>query len=436
MIKPHDFEEAKQQIGRFADSANTSMGLEKFQVSGGFLDLFDHKVTGAELNSLVTNLQEYLMRLNTRDHDIIQEFGQVYKALESLDKDYIQDILISVKAAETASSQAKTASEQALKAQKDTDRAIEALKATTATLKRFREEVKAIHHLQDVDSLWDKAQSAEKALQEANEQIRDISMRYGNRIEKIEQLRDAINKYKHLKDIDWIWSVASFNQRSINALADDLGAINERFTQEVNCLKSYQEKLEALQHLLDIDEIWENMSAHQKTLAEISEQRSSMLNSIDDLSRKIETIVTSFEEKKEEIGGIREKVDSSKHFDQIDNMWTDIQKAKQELSNLINRGTEETDTILRMCQEISTLQGMKDELSQFAEASRVEGLETKLQTMSEELESINSAASERDKELEEKNRDLKRQFKLLYYIAGSALGITLLQFILHLAGVV
>ena len=63
---------------------------------------------------------------------LIEEFGQVYKALEALDKDYIQAILSSVVAIEHTN-------KKILKEQSRIDKTIEKQKATLVALKQFKE---------------------------------------------------------------------------------------------------------------------------------------------------------------------------------------------------------------------------------------------------------------------------------------------------------
>lgn len=97
--------------------------------------LGDHNVTGRELNTLASQIQEYLIDFNTLNTKFIKEFGQVYNALEALDKDYIQAILIAIKAAEKANDEVKVA-------QGDISNAIELQKKTITVLKQFRKRLR------------------------------------------------------------------------------------------------------------------------------------------------------------------------------------------------------------------------------------------------------------------------------------------------------
>ena len=74
------------------------------------------------------NFRNIFQRFIDRDQNLIEEFGEVYKALEALDKDYIQAILTSVSAI-------KKTNEKILIEQERIDQTIEKQKATLIRLK-------------------------------------------------------------------------------------------------------------------------------------------------------------------------------------------------------------------------------------------------------------------------------------------------------------
>lgn len=108
VIEYHDFEKAKKEIKTFSEQTTTDLDLKRVDNSkdvGEFLgDWFfgrgvglDHMVTGEELNDLTSQIQTHLHNINNTQIKLIKEFGQVYSALEALDKDYIQAILVSLR---------------------------------------------------------------------------------------------------------------------------------------------------------------------------------------------------------------------------------------------------------------------------------------------------------------------------------------------------
>lgn len=155
-IERANFERQKNELRSFSEQPATSTELDKFETEGQWGDFWaggipgflgGHKVTGEELNSLVTKLQSCFVEINERDRKVIKEFGQVYETFEALDKGYIQGIEISVKSAEKACQEAK-------KAQKDIEDTMKALQGTVKKLKEFKDEVKGYDHLKDIDEIW------------------------------------------------------------------------------------------------------------------------------------------------------------------------------------------------------------------------------------------------------------------------------------------
>ena len=102
-IKEHDFKNAIRRIKEFSQSSEEEMSLPTVETDGGFLWLGDHKVTGEEFNDRLAIIQELFIEVNDGLIRTGREFGEVYNALQALDKDYIQAILISMKAIEKTS---------------------------------------------------------------------------------------------------------------------------------------------------------------------------------------------------------------------------------------------------------------------------------------------------------------------------------------------
>lgn len=118
-IGSHNFDEAKQKIQNFSNNLPSAPNLKKVEEDVGPFGWMDHDVSGKEFNELVSNLQDSTVSIYDWIKKVIQEFGEIYRAFESLDKDYIQGILISLKAAENASNQALEISKRLDVAQKD-----------------------------------------------------------------------------------------------------------------------------------------------------------------------------------------------------------------------------------------------------------------------------------------------------------------------------
>lgn len=144
-VSNHDFNAAKEQLKKFTEQDVEELKFDKVRTHEDFfgLEWSEHGVTGKEFNSLVEKVQKYFSKVYDRDQNLIEEFGEVYKALEALDKDYIQAILTSVSAI-------KKTNEKILIEQERIDQTIEKQKATLIALKQFKESVS--NQLSEIDS--------------------------------------------------------------------------------------------------------------------------------------------------------------------------------------------------------------------------------------------------------------------------------------------
>ena len=133
-ISQHDFDEAKEHLKEFAEQSQDELYFDKVKTHEDFFgfEFAEHGVNGREFNTLVEKTQNYISKFYDNQQKLIEEFGQVYKALEALDKDYIQAILSSVAAIEHTN-------KKILKEQERIEKTIENQKATLVALKQFKE---------------------------------------------------------------------------------------------------------------------------------------------------------------------------------------------------------------------------------------------------------------------------------------------------------
>ncbi|MCI7503986.1 MAG: hypothetical protein MSA76_10120 [Clostridium sp.] len=178
IIQGHNFENAKEEIKAFSEQTTTDLELKMVEDSKGvgeFLgDWFlgrgiglNHKVTGEELNELTAQIQTHLLSVNDTQIKLIKEFGQVYCALEALDKDYIDAILVSINAT-------KETSQSIQKTQGQIKGIVENQKKTLEELKKFKQKLDGYAHLGDIDQIWSDYQSwveEKKALSKSIENV-------------------------------------------------------------------------------------------------------------------------------------------------------------------------------------------------------------------------------------------------------------------------
>ena len=107
------------------------------------LDFVEHGVTGKEFNTLVEQTQNYISKFYDNQQKLIEEFGQVYKALEALDKGHIQAILSNIAAIDHTNK--KLTKEQAR-----IDKTIEKQASTLQVLKQFKEKFTENNHKESI----------------------------------------------------------------------------------------------------------------------------------------------------------------------------------------------------------------------------------------------------------------------------------------------
>ncbi len=246
VIKTHDFELAKKGLKEFSQKKADELNIGTVRTDGWFFGLGDHKVTGAELNERLSTIQQHLIDLNTTNNKTIKEFGQVYSALEALDRDYIQAILISIKATEKTSERIQATQDQIKKIVNDQ-------KKTLEVLKKFKQKLDGYAHLEDIDKIWIDCQKW------YNETVT-----LSNSIDSAMVISKA-NAQK-AKDLE---KVLDTSEKKINDLSNQLN----QHIEKLEAIISFISELEQIVHLQDIDEMWDSIELNSSQLSELEKQR-------------------------------------------------------------------------------------------------------------------------------------------------------------------
>ena len=424
-----DFEKQKKELKDFAEQPATSTELDKFStsgkfsdfLSGGLLGLIDHKVTGEEMNKLVTELQTCFAEINERDRKVIKEFGQVYETFEALDKGYIQGILIGVKSAEEASKEAKAA-------QKDIDDTIKALKLTVQKLQEFKNQVNAHTHLKDIDAMWDDLRSLKKNTDKVSSELEKQYKKLDQKVGDLEKYKADLLKISHIKDIDEMWDDLKEAVGNIEAVKSEIATVNTDIKAVSNSVEQYRSKLDQITHLDDIDDLWNQV---QNLNSLLTTQIEKMGSTIDQIQDRVNTL-TAFSK-------------SQVHFGDVDSMWESIdaisKKAKtnedslkvvsgmqQGLENRIE-GLQESVADLEKQEHIKDIDveweythslGEKIE----TEGERISDSENRLQKLEEQIENAKN-----------ENSTLKNKISIAYVVAGGAIGLSVIQLLLSFLGI-
>ena len=243
IIQTHDFNNAKKQLKEFSERIPSRVDLQAVKTHVGPFDLFNHNVTGEELNKLSTQIQGHLIAINNLHIESVKEFGQVYKALEALDKDYIQAIIISVKAAEKASEQAQ---ESAFKAEKNSLDITETIKVQTQminVLQQFKEKFEKYERLEDINEIWNDCQELKDDVKLINfglEKIVESIEKQIQRINALEQFKEQIENYEHLKHVNEIWNDCQTFKKDIQMINSNIEKQKDVFDSKLKEQMSYE----------------------------------------------------------------------------------------------------------------------------------------------------------------------------------------------------
>ena len=362
VIKTHDFEVAKKGLKEFSQKKSEELELNTVRTDGGFLGLGDHKVTGSELNNRLSTIQNLLIELNSTNNRTIKEFGQVYSALEALDKDYIQAILISIKATEETSKRIEATQEQI-------KRIVDDQKKTLEVLKKFKQKLDNYAHLGDIDKIWndcqkwynnitmlsnsiDKATSTSDAntqkveglketLKITEEKIAGLDNSLNQQITQIESVYAfscELEKIVHLHDIDEMWESLSNAHISLMNIFNDLNSTRGAITKQqsdIDIMFKFMDTLSVYKHLKDIDGIWSRTESHSERLDSLAQQSDNTLS----LVHTNQNHIGELSKYKEELCGI-------KYLKEVDKLWNSNEVHSNQLSEL-EKQSEETNNFIQ-----------------------------------------------------------------------------------------
>jgi len=447
VIAQRDFTQRKNQLKNFAEKTGEAIPLDKFRTSEGIFDLFDHKVTGYELNRLVSQLQEKFIAVLERERDFQKEFLEVYETFESLDKGYIQGILISVKSAEKASQDAKGASLEAKKATKDIKVIIDALQITIQKLAEFKEEINPFvkelrknRHIENVDVVFDVifkrleliSNKIEEDLKKSNKEITKITA-------NIDTLLKFKNGQKHIHEIDTIWTDTRKIQKeteNLNQILQKTKTTCDKLSGQVNALQAFTDRIKRLEHIEDIDAEWDHARELENNLLEL--QNIERLNQVSHKIQEFEDCVKnelkehmlqaekSLNEHTDKLQEITVKLDEQDIFNvnvagQIKQLESEAEETNEHLRRLDEKNEEFENNHIIVQKDIEQFavrieQNEKD-LDEHGE--KLYGVDNRIQEQAEAIASVGGQIRLLEdkteetkvhlKQLDETNKDFERQ---------------------------
>ena len=190
-ISKHDFDEAKEHLKEFAEQSQDELYFDTVKTHDDFFgfEFTEHTVTGKEFNTLVEQTQNYISKFYDNQQTLIEEFGQVYKALEALDKDYIQAILSSVAAIDHTN-------KKILKEQERIDKTIEKQASTLQVLKQFKEKFNENNHKEAIEEHENRLSKLDDRIVSLEDTVSALPLEPVSHTSEIEELRKELKESK------------------------------------------------------------------------------------------------------------------------------------------------------------------------------------------------------------------------------------------------
>ena len=351
--------ESSKQARAASDKANLACG--------------DIKKTIAVLQTTIDKLKEFKSNSQNKITRIDNEINKLSFAISDLELKQNSTNLESVRK-ELDQAQAEIASLQQYKEKlegiteattnftnfkSEIDKVIQELNTRVITFETFQDDLKKYIHLCDIDDIWDDVQNHRNQIDKADKKLSSY----------IESTSTDFGKYKseqekRLKDVHDIQDKSDANIKSLN---------------------EYRSKLQSIEHILDIDKIWQDLNQQRTDIDNAGKLFSEHVTNFSSYKLEILAVQNRVEKNLIQLNSFQKKLEGYKHTFQIDELW--------DFSHVLSTQTE-------------TL------------TNRVDA----------EIQRIDSAISG------ERQR-IKNRLTILYVIGGTAVALAITHLVLSIAGV-
>ena len=207
-----------------------------------------------------------------------------------------------------------------------------------------------------------KADAVKSALTAAEKKTENLSKQAGElaqRLETVVNFTTTLEQLTHLKDVDEMWESLYSAHDTISQLRDELTSVQKAMEQDqadIKTLLAFMKKASELEHLMDVDEIWNRTEKQQQDIQMLQQtsglytEQFEKLNQADlDKQKQITANKDNIESLKE----YKEKLDALIHLEEVDQLWTDVEacttridereKKEEELVASIQKNSETAD---------------------------------------------------------------------------------------------
>ncbi len=301
----------------------------------------------------------------------------------------------------------------------------------------FSEQLKNMEHLDDVDSMWEDIKQSKQNFATVENHLQNIEsdiLQMKKHLEKIDSFVAVMEGYTHLQDVDNMWDDIDICKKNIEKINEDiqtqqseldiLATTSENHTESIASLfekladaeeyatdsrnlitklEAFRGKVSALNHLMEVDEIWKQTEDHQIRINRVEQEGKVHVNKLNELEQTDSKMCESITSNAHEISLLKkykDKLSVISHLDDIDGMWNDIEEHRSKLIESEKRDAELTDTIQKNNEEVN------ENIAEVVQAANI-AIET-----------------------------LTKKVKYAYWIAGGSAGLVIVELILLLMKVI
>lgn len=156
------FKKSKKDIDKFAKSVPNQSELPMLPEKK--LKILNAKVKAEDVNNITKKVRDSLKVNNNHLIKIYEIFTSIYNAFDSLDKDYMQRILLNTEAA-------KEANKKAVRGLEENQKLIESQKMVIEVLKKHKDNLDELQHLKDIDWFYDEYQDFKASQEDAFDEV-------------------------------------------------------------------------------------------------------------------------------------------------------------------------------------------------------------------------------------------------------------------------
>ena len=429
VLEPVNLEKNKNEIMQQRASVPSQVSLTHFKENVGF---FKANVKGEDMNDLVTELQKTFSDINIRETKMYDQLDTVFRTVESIHKGSIEGIIVGVKSAQEAISQAEYA--------------IETITETLVILQNFKNQLEEnTEHLNDIDVIWGATQQLDNDVKVLEKSLLEKVKKINENIKILMSLKSNLDKLKHIKDVDTMHKdLLDIRQKFEQEKKKAIGRM-DTISEEIRQLQQFKELVESVEHLKDVDNIYTDLSDLQENIVEDK--------------KKQKELILAIQMNVKELATFREELEKSEHLHDIDNIHTKVENLQKVISEEKSRIAESLSLIQT---DIKGLTEYRQAMEQIVHLTDVDALWESNEHLKHSVDELDKTATNSGKKMNtmeenvQHNADeiinlknellkyevlekevirLKGKVKILCYALGGTIGVMVLQIILSVIGI-